>query len=93
MFYIDQLQNPSFPVGLVKTESDIIGRSFETGLERWTLVVPVMSVDAYPFLAFSDRICHLDKACTPLLQEGEGGGVKISEIFILVGGLYCWGVT
>ena len=51
-----------------------------------------MSVDAYPFLAFSDLICHLDKACTPLLQEG-GEGVKISEIFILVGGLYCWGVT
>ena len=92
MFYIDQLQNPSFPVGLVKTESDVIGRSFETGLERWTLVVPVMSVDAYPFLAFSDLICHLDKACTPHLQEG-GEGVKISEIFILVGKLYCWGVT
>ena len=30
------------------------------------LVVPVISVDAYPFLAFSDLTCHL---------EGTGIGV------------------
>ena len=54
MFYIDQLRNPSFPIGLVKTESGFIVRPVETGLGRWMLVVVVISVDAYPFLAFSD---------------------------------------
>ena len=52
MFYIDQLCTPSFPIGLVKTESGFIVRSVETGLERWTLVVAVISVDAYPFFGF-----------------------------------------
>ena len=52
MFYIDQLRTPSFPIGLVKTKSDFIVRSAETDLGRWTLVVAVISVDAYPFLAF-----------------------------------------
>ena len=47
MFYMDQLRSPSFPIGLVKTES-----GFETDLGRWRLVVAVISVDAYPFLAF-----------------------------------------
>ena len=60
MFYIDQLRTPSFPMGLVKTESGFIVRSVETALERWTLVVTVISVDAYPFLAFSDLTCHLE---------------------------------
>ena len=60
MFYIDQLHTPSFPIGLVKTESGFIVRSVETGLGRWTLVVAVISVDAYPFLAFSDLTCHLE---------------------------------
>ena len=60
MFYIDQFRTPSFPVGFVKTESDFIVRSVETGLGRWTLVVAVISVDAYPFLAFSDLTCHLE---------------------------------
>ena len=54
MFYIDQLCTPSFPIGLVKTESGFIVRSVETGLGRWTLVVAVISIDACPFLAFSD---------------------------------------
>ena len=45
---------PSFPIVLVKTESDFIFRSVETGLGRLTLMVAVVSVDAYPFLAFSD---------------------------------------
>ena len=31
---IDQLRTPSFPVGLVKTESGFIVRSVETGLGR-----------------------------------------------------------
>ena len=42
----------------VKTESDFIVRSVETGLGRRTLVVAVISVDAYP-LAFLDLTCHL----------------------------------
>ena len=44
MFYIDQLRTPSFPIGLVKTESGFV-RSVETGLA-------VISVDAYPFFGF-----------------------------------------
>ena len=60
MFYTDQLHTPSFPIGLVKTESGFIVRSVGTGLGRWMLVVPVISVDAYPFLAFSDLTCHLE---------------------------------
>ena len=47
--YIDQPRTPSFFIGLVKTESDFIVRSVETGLGRWMLVVAVISVDAYPF--------------------------------------------
>ena len=48
-YYIDQPHTPSFPTGLVKTESDVIVRSVETGIGRRTLVVAVISVDAYPF--------------------------------------------
>ena len=48
-----------FLIGLVKTESDFIVRSIETGLGRWMLVVAMISVDAYPFLAFSDLTCHV----------------------------------
>ena len=59
-YYIDQPHSPSFPTGLVKTESDFIVRSAETGLGRWMLVVAVISVDAYSFLAFSDLTCHLE---------------------------------
>ena len=60
MFDIDQLRTPSFPIGLVKAESGFIIRSVETGLGRWTLVVAVISVDAYPFLAFWDLNCHFE---------------------------------
>ena len=60
MFYINQLHTPSFPIGLVKTESGFIVRSIETGLGRLTLVVAVISVPAHPFLAFSDLTCHLE---------------------------------
>ena len=52
MFYIDQLCTPSCPIGLVKTESGFIVKSVETGLGRLTLMVAVISVDAYPFLGF-----------------------------------------
>ena len=33
MFYINQSGTPSFPIGLVKTKSDFMVRSVETGLE------------------------------------------------------------
>ena len=56
--YIDQPRTPSFPVALDKTESDFTDRSVETGLGRWMQVVAVISVDAYPFLTFSDLTCH-----------------------------------
>ena len=59
-YYINQLCTPSFPIGLVKSKSDFIVRSVETGLGRWMLVVAVISVDAYPFLAFSDLAYHLE---------------------------------
>ena len=58
-YYIDQPRTPSFPNELVKTKSDFV-RSVETALGRWTLVVAVISVDAYPFFAFSDLTCHLE---------------------------------
>ena len=58
MFYIDQLRTPSFPIGLVKTESGFIVRLVRT------LVVAVISVDAYPFLAFSDLTCCLEDTGT-----------------------------
>ena len=59
MFYNDQLRTPVH-IGLVKTESGFIVRPVEIGLGRWTLVVAVIGVDAYPFLAFSDLTCHLE---------------------------------
>ena len=46
-YYMDQPSTPSFPIWLVKTKSDNIARSFETDLGRWTLVVAVISVDAF----------------------------------------------
>ena len=60
MFYIAQLHTASFPIGLVKTESGFIVISVETGLGIWWLPVAVISVDDYPFLAFSDLSCHLE---------------------------------
>ena len=49
-----------FKIELVKTESDFIVISVETDLGRFTLVVAVISVDAYPFLAFSDMTFYLE---------------------------------
>ena len=62
-YYIDWPRTPSFPVGLVKTESDFIARSVEIGLGTSRLVVAVIIVDTYPFLDFSDLICHLKDKC------------------------------
>ena len=47
-YYIDQSCTPSFPIGLVKTESEFIVRSVETDLGRWTLATAVINVNAYP---------------------------------------------
>ena len=54
-YYIDQPRTPYFHIGLLNTEFDVIVRSIETESGRWTLVVAEISVDAYPFLAFSDH--------------------------------------
>ena len=58
--YIDQPRTPSFPIDLVKTESNVIVRLVDTCLGRLTLVVAIISVDAYPFLAFLDLTCHFE---------------------------------
>ena len=34
MFYVHQFPNPSLPIGLVKTESEVIVRLVENGLGR-----------------------------------------------------------
>ena len=57
-YYTDQPCTSSFLIELVKAESDFV-RSVEAGLERWTLLVAVISVDAYPFLPISDLTCHI----------------------------------
>ena len=54
--------SPSFPIGLVKTESGFIVRSVETDLGRWMLVIAVIGVYAYSFLVFADLTCHLEDA-------------------------------
>ena len=59
-YYINQPRTPLFPIGLAKTESDLIVRSVENGLGRRILVVAMISVDAYLFLAFSDITCHIE---------------------------------
>ena len=60
MFYTDQLHTPSFPIGLVKTDSGFIVRLVEIGLGRWTVVVAVISNDDFSFLAFSELTSHLE---------------------------------
>ena len=45
---------------LGQTDSDFIVRWVKTALREWPLVVAVISVDAYPFLAFPDLTCHLE---------------------------------
>ena len=60
MIDINQLCISSFPIWSVKIESSFSVRSVETSLGRRMLVVAVISVDAYPFLAFSDLTCLLE---------------------------------
>ena len=58
---VDVLQcTASLPIELVKTESGFIVRSVETGLGRRTLIVPVISVGAYPFSDISHLTYHLE---------------------------------
>ena len=61
-YWVDVLlhRTPSFPIGLVKTKFDFIIRSVEISLRNQILVVAVISVGAYTFLAFSDLICHIE---------------------------------
>ena len=54
-YYINQLCTPSFPIVLVETE--VIVKSVETGVWRGTLVVGVVSVDAYSFGVFFGFFC------------------------------------
>ena len=89
-YYIDQPLTPSFPFGLVKTKSGFIVRSVETGSGRWTLVVAVISVDAYTFLAFGFFEASLSsgintRILVPCLKwkcvpTTISGGVDISEV-------------
>ena len=61
--YTEQPCTLSFCIGLVKLvkiKSDFIVRSVEIGLGRLTVVAAVISVDAYPFMAFSYLACHLE---------------------------------
>ena len=67
-YYIDQPHTPYFSIGLVKTESDSIIKSVDTDLGRWTLVVPVISVNVYPFLAFFDIPCCLEDTRMDVFQ-------------------------
>ena len=59
-YYIVQPRTPPFPIGLVKIKSGFTVRLVENGLGSWVRVVAVISVDDYPFLAFSDLTCHLE---------------------------------
>ena len=77
-YYFDQPRTPSFPIGLVKTESDFIIRSVETGWWRWTLVAAVISVDAYLFLAFSNLTCHLE-------DTGDESTLRVTKIISRIG--------
>ena len=59
-YYINQPRTLYFLIGWVKTESDVIVKSAETGLGRWTLVVAVISLDTYPFFGFRSLTSHLE---------------------------------
>ena len=106
-FYcINQPVTPSFCIGLAKTESGFIVRSVETGLGKWMLVVAMISVDAYPFLAFSDLNCLLDDTrigvfwcCTVLPvktkfgssnQEASPSAGKNAGVFLVVWIFLIW---
>ena len=64
---------------LIKTKSNFIARSVDSGL---MLVVTVISVDAYPFLAFSGLTCHLyDIGIGTLWLHGAG---QLSKTYTLM---------
>ena len=48
-YYIHQFHTPSFPIRLVKTKSDFIVESVETGLGKSMVMVAVISVDCLSF--------------------------------------------
>ena len=51
-YYINQPCTPSFPIGLVKTESDFIVRSIETGLGKSMLVVVLITLWIQEYVSF-----------------------------------------
>ena len=85
LHYINQSHTLSFPICLVKTESEFIVRSVESDLGRWTLVIAVISIDAYPFLTFSKLTCHLDNtgiSVSWLHLPLDGNKTKLGSSFI-----------
>ena len=83
MFYdIDQLRTPSD----LFTKSDFTVVSVKTSLKKWMLVVAVISVVAYPFLAFSDVTCTLEDTAIGLfwLHWPKLGSSK-QEVSLLAG--------
>ena len=103
IYYINQPHNPSFPIGLVKTKSDFIVRLVETGLWRWTLVVALISVDAYPFwismtwpitfriheLVLSGRSVPPDSKDTKLESSNQEASLSAGKNTEVVLGLCC----
>ena len=73
--------------------SDFIFRSAETGLGRWILVVTVISVDAYHFLAFSDLTCLTEDTGMCFLVALCCGGVTFLLVWIFPRslGVICYG--
>ena len=59
MFHKNWPRTPSFPVGLVKTESESLDHLEPTlGDEHWYVV----NVSGYRFMTFLDLTCHLEDA-------------------------------
>ena len=58
--YIKKPLSQSFPFGFVKTEIDFTVRSLEIDLGRLMLVLAVISINAYPFLALSHLTCYIE---------------------------------
>ena len=49
MFYINQLRTPSFPIGLIKTESGFIVRPVETCKNTWVVLVQCLRMEENKF--------------------------------------------
>ena len=76
LYYNDQRCTSSFTIGFLKTKSNFIVRSVETGLGRWTMGVAVNSVDACLFwlsqtIAVTLRIQEVFSGCTVPLDSKD----------------------